>query len=254
LSSNDTTLRFYNDLADLYHLVYEDWPSRVERQGQILSDLIRFHWPAATNITDVACGIGTQALGLAQHGFQIAASDLSVRAVERANGEASKREVVMSARVDDMRELRSHADESADVVIACDNAIPHLLTDDEIRTSFRAFHRVTRPGGGCIISVRDYDRIERVGRQLFPFGVRSSGEDLVSLFQFWDFESPTTYKLNFYFVFDNGRRVETRVFRARYYAVSIDTLMRLMTEAGFRDVRRIDDVFFQPLILGMTLK
>jgi SAM-dependent methyltransferase len=247
--SSETPVRFYDDLAGQYHLIYEDWPRSMEHQGRVLSSLIRSEWPHASAIADVACGIGTQAIPLASQGFTVAASDLSESAVQRATGEASLRQVSINARVDDMRRLQSHDDSSADVVIACDNAIPHLLSNEEILTGLRQLCRVTRPGGGCILSVRDYARIERSGRHLVPFGIRSVGAQVVSLFQVWDFEGET-YKLSFFFVYDDGKRVETRVFRARYYAVTIDVLLDLMERAGFTRVRRIDDLFFQPLILG----
>lgn len=246
---SDPTVAFYDDLAELYHLIYEDWPRSVEHQGQVLSDLIGSEWPGAKAVADVACGIGTQALGLAARGFAVAASDLSEAALRRATREASVRRVSIHPRLDDMRVLRTHDDMSADVVLAGDNAIPHLLSNDEILTALRQFFRVTRPGGGCVISVRDYSRVEHRGRHFYPYGVRALGEGTVSLFQVWDFEGER-YHLNFYFVFDDGARVETRVFRARYYAVTIDTLMRLMQTAGFTNVRRIDDLFFQPLVIG----
>jgi hypothetical protein len=38
--------------------------------------------------------------------------------------------------------------------------------------------------------------------------------------------------------------------RSVYYAVGIPRLMELMSEAGFSDVRRLDEKFFQPMILG----
>ena len=238
-------MKFYDDLADYYHLIYPDWDASIERQGDVLANLIRSEWSGAASIADVACGIGTQSLGLAARGFSVEASDLSPRAVERASREAAARDFAIHARVDDMRELRTHS--SSDVVIACDNAVPHLLSDDEILSAFRQFHRVARRG--CIISVRDYASLPRAGRPVFPFGVQQIDRDLVTMTQVWDFHGDI-YDLNFYFVFDDGSRVDTRVFRAKYYAVTIDKLIALMQRAGFKNVRRLDDLFFQPLILG----
>jgi len=39
--------------------------------------------------------------------------------------------------------------------------------------------------------------------------------------------------------------------RSTCYAISIAKLMTLMARAGFADVRRIDHVFFQPVLLGV---
>jgi len=47
-------VQFYDELADLYHLIYEDWSVSVERQGRLLAELIRARWPAAVSVADVA--------------------------------------------------------------------------------------------------------------------------------------------------------------------------------------------------------
>jgi hypothetical protein len=60
-----------------------------------------------------------------------------------------------------MRAAHDHHGREFDVVIACNNAIPHLLSDDEILLAFRQMRDCTRPGGGCLVTVRDYDREER---------------------------------------------------------------------------------------------
>jgi hypothetical protein len=38
---------FYDDLAPLYHLVYENWEATVARQGTALASLIGEEWGAA---------------------------------------------------------------------------------------------------------------------------------------------------------------------------------------------------------------
>ena len=38
--------------------------------------------------------------------------------------------------------------------------------------------------------------------------------------------------------------------RSRYDTISTARLCDLMRVAGFRDVRRVDDVFYQPVLVG----
>ena len=76
----------------------------------------------------MACGIGTQSLGLAQRGFTVTASDLSERAIARARDEAARRGLRIEFSVCDMRTAQAHHGRQFDVVIYCDNSITHLLT------------------------------------------------------------------------------------------------------------------------------
>jgi ubiquinone/menaquinone biosynthesis C-methylase UbiE len=51
---------FYDGLAPLYHLVYENWEASIERHGKALDSIIRSCLgETPQSILDVACGIGT---------------------------------------------------------------------------------------------------------------------------------------------------------------------------------------------------
>jgi SAM-dependent methyltransferase len=246
-----TSKDFYEKLAPFYHLVYQDWPQSIQRQAAQLNTLIKAQWgDDIQTILDVACGIGTQALGLAQLNYQVVASDLSPAAVERAKQEARKRGLDITFSVADMRQAYTHHQQQVDVVIACDNAVPHLLTDEDILQAFQQFFHCTRPGGGVIITVRDYDKEERSGMHLKPEGVRFENGQRYILFQVWEFEGDI-YEISLYVVKDEGgQECQTQVMRGQYYAIGTDKLMNLMTQAGYEQVKRLDGVFFQPVIIG----
>lgn len=244
---------FYDRLSPFYHLIYADWEASVEGHGEVLSAVIREVFGAgAREVLDAACGIGTQALGLASRGFRVAGSDVSEREIERARDEAAARGLSIPFSVADLRHLGDHHERPFDVVLACDNALPHILSDEEIAAAFRETYRCCRPGGGFVISVRDYDALELGGTQLKPYGVRTVGSTRYLVFQVWDFPVDDVYTVSMYFVSDDGDgECEAEVVRTRYYAIGIDRLMELAREAGFREVRRIDGRFFQPLVVGV---
>ena len=59
------------------------------------------------------------------------------------------------------------------------------------------------------------------------------------------------YDLSMYFIEDRGgSECISHVMRSKYYAVPVDRLVELMSEAGFQSVCRIDGRFFQPLVAG----
>ena len=93
----------------------------------------------------MSCGIGTQALGLAELGYSISASDLSEKRLSEQK-EAERRKLAIQFSVADM--LNAHAQHGAgfDVLISCDNSVPHLLTDDDLLSAFRQFFDCLKPG------------------------------------------------------------------------------------------------------------
>jgi SAM-dependent methyltransferase len=242
---------FYDELAPLYHLIHQDWDASVRRQGEQLSALIKTEWPNSKRVLDVSCGIGTQAIGLAEHGYSVAGSDISVSAVGRAEHEARARGAKVLFSVCDMRQSHEYHGSGFDVVISCDNSLPHLLTDDDLLLALKEMLACLSAGGGCIVSVRDYEKEER-GRNMFkPYGVRIEKDKRYLIFQVWDFEGDH-YDLAFYFVEEDlsSPMVKTHVMRSRYYAISIAWLLDLMRQAGFSNVRRLDHVFYQPVLVG----
>jgi SAM-dependent methyltransferase len=251
----------YDDFAAEYHLLFEDWDASQVRQAERLQNIIHQYWPertiTGTEILDAACGIGTQALALAALGYKVTASDLSAGAVERAEREAKARSLSISHCVADMRELTAvHGTEQFDLVIACDNSVPHLLSDADILRAFRQFYACTRPGGGCLITVRDYAAEEQSGTHFKPMQTHKKADGSYTiLFQIWDFQDEPgdgpIYDLALYLIQDDGNpSPQTKVFRSRYYAVTTDRLLSLMHKAGFADAIRVDKLFYQPVLVG----
>jgi SAM-dependent methyltransferase len=245
------TVDFYSALAPVFHLVYPDWEATIQRQASDLDTLIREQWGSASGmVLDVACGVGTQALGLAKLGYSVTASDIAGTAVERARREAEQRGLSIDFSVGDMREVSSQSRQPFDLVIACDNSVPHLLSDADILEAFKQFFDCLRAGGGCIISVRDYEQEDLSRQQVKPFGVRMSNGARWLVGQVWD-PRPPLYDLTMYFVEDRGTaECRTLAMRSTYYAIGTGKLADLMRAAGFADVRRLDGRFFQPLVIG----
>ena len=173
------TKTFYDELAPYYHLLYPDWEASMVRQSHGLAAVLQeFGVPPGAPILDAACGIGTQALGLSMLGYQVTASDLAPAAVARASREAESRGLHIAFSVADLRELAAVFSAPFAAVLACDNAVPHLLSDREILRAFSQCHRTLAPGGVLLISVRDYAAIERRSPDVRPYGSRTEGRCL----------------------------------------------------------------------------
>lgn len=246
---------YYNHLAPYYKYIYADWDASVQRQADALAGVIHEYFgDMVQRVLDAACGIGTQSIGLAQLGYQVTASDISPGELEQARIEAVKRELKIEFKVADMRDLSLFRRGVFDLVMACDNAIPHLLGEEEILKAFREFYRCAVPDGGCLVTIRDYEKIVRGGRRMNPRTVHETEEGKLLLFDLWEFDGDF-YDFTTYAMLDKGENVvETQVIRGgRYYCVTVSQLEKLMLEAGFKNVVTLRERFFQPLILGMKV-
>ena len=117
----------YDDIAEVYHLVYEDWEVAVRRFGRALHvQLTETLGDVPLRILDVSCGIVTQVLGLAAHGHRVVGSDLSPGAIARAQREARSRGLDVDLKVADMRRCDVEHGTGFDAVVCCDNSLPHL--------------------------------------------------------------------------------------------------------------------------------
>jgi SAM-dependent methyltransferase len=246
-----TATDFYDDLAPYYHLIYEDWEQAIAKQGAVLAGLLqRYGVVPGQEVLDASCGIGTQTIGLLRHGYVVTSSDLSPGAIERLRAELARRGLQATTRIDDLRLLQQAAPGSFAAVISCDNSIPHLLDDAKILQALRSCLRSLRPGGAAVFSVRDYANIPRRNPDLRLHSLRSDGEARALAYQLWEWDGDQ-YELRMYLTRDDGGGgCETRVFRGRYYAVTIARLLELMAEAGYAGICRLDGEFFQPLLVG----
>lgn len=248
---------FYDRLAPYYDLLYRNWSEAVEEQGVALSGLLqRLRVTPGNEVLDAACGIGTQALGLALAGYRVSASDLSAAAVRRLQKEAQWRGLDIRCRVDDLRVLGQAESRALAAVLACDNSVPHLRSDSEILQCFRAMHDSLRTAGVVVISVRDYAKIHRVPSEVRPYGVQQKEGHRFLAVQVWDWDADgERYTVSMYLTHEDVQgRCDTQVLRSRYYAVSVERLAELLGQAGFGEIQRHDDVLFQPVLTARRVR
>ncbi|MGW1797582.1 class I SAM-dependent methyltransferase [Streptomyces sp. NPDC001984] len=247
---------FYDRLAPDYHLIFPDWDASMARQATVLDGLVRARLGAGPHrVLDCACGIGTQAIGLALTGHRVVGTDLSPVAVTRAAAEAAHRSIALPAAAADMRALPFRP-AVFDAVVCADNALPHLLTDADLETALRDMRRVLRDNGMLLVTVRDYDELRRDHPASTPPQVSGTGEGRVVTFQLWHWhDDGERYDLEHFQLRPAGTGWEVHVRRTAYRALTRGRLTDAATAAGFTDVtwhEPADSAFYQPLLTAQV--
>ncbi|HEY4303666.1 MAG TPA: class I SAM-dependent methyltransferase [Gemmatimonadaceae bacterium] len=244
-----TNRAFYDAFAPRYHLIYENWNASIARQGTALDTLIREHFHETKHVTDVAVGIGTQALGLASLGYHITGSDLSLGAVTRARVEAESRALHLDLHVADFQRL-PFAGARTDLVLCADNSLPHVASRDAVQSTLAEWRRCLRPGGGCLISMRDYGEPRPEGIiEERPYGERTWNEHRYLLRQMWRWQGPR-YKTSLEMIPLDANAPAIEPIVATYLAISPVDVAQSMRDVGFHNVTRIDERFFQPILIA----
>ncbi|HUX88199.1 MAG TPA: class I SAM-dependent methyltransferase [Chloroflexota bacterium] len=251
----DLTRAFYDQLASSYDLIYGDWDQAMRRQAETLDRLIQAELgPGPFRLLDCTCGIGTQAIGLAALGHLVHATDLSAAEVERAKQIAAAHTVSLTFGVADVRSLADEVAGSYEVVISVDNALPHLLTDDDLILAMHNVARKLEPGGLFLASIRDYDQIltERPRADQPRVFDGPTGRRIV--FQVWDWaDDGRTYLVHLFIVQQVDGSWQTSHFATHYRALRRDDLTGFLERAGFGPVRWLSPAesgFYQPIVLG----
>lgn len=243
-----TDLRgFYDELAERYDLMYADWQAGITRQGAALDALLTAALgPGPHRVLDSACGIGTQALGLAALGHRVTGTDLSPCAVARAAREAKARGLALPVAAADMRQL-PFPEGSFDAVVCADNALPHLLTAHEVTAALAEMLRVLRPGGLLLLSTRPYGELRRARPLSDPPRVRTDPDGQRTItFQLWHWHADgARYDLEFFQLLPSGRTWTTRVSSATYWALPEEETAAFAVAAGF-----VDPVWHDPAAIG----
>jgi len=244
---------FYETLAEYYHLLFDNWDKSIERQAGVLNPLIVEHTGRPSlNLLDFACGIGTQAIGFAQAGHRVVASDSSRAAVLRAEREARQRDLDISFFVSDMTSLGEIAKRDFNVVAAFDNALPHL-TPFQIRTAVRAAGSKLEPHGLFIASIRDYDNLilQRPTVQGPAFFGKAGERRIVH--QVWDWIDEEKYTVHLYITRQSDGAWTAQHFATEYRCLLRDELASALTSAGFEQVQWLmpeESGFYQPIVLA----
>jgi SAM-dependent methyltransferase len=250
-----TPEQFYDALASEYHLLFDDWWSAAQWHGQVIAGILAQRGITKGRLLDCTCGIGTQALPLATLGHDVTATDVSAAAVDRARVEAAARGIDVDFRVSDVRDIRDHVEGAYDVVISCDNALPHLLTDEDLQRALNSLRACLRPGGLLLSSLRDYEALRLTRPDGVPISVHGDVGSRHGSGQSWQWSADADYVDIELFTFTElaAGSWQARSGTTRYRALRRVQLESLLVSAGFTAIQWLTPEvtgYYQPVVLA----
>ena len=244
---------FYNSLACDYDKLFLDWEKTTREQAIILDKIFTdMGFDKSARVLDCACGIGTQAIGLAAIGYSITASDISDGELAEAKKRAEKNNVSIRFEHADFCRLDEVFSEKFDIIIAMDNALPHMMTRDALSSAVKSITDRLSPGGIFVASIRDYDRLLEEKPPYSPPYIHETDNGKRISFQLWSWQDDC-YKLTQY-ILDDGASLKASKFDCEYRAVRRDELTELLSESGCSKVTwkfSEETGFYQPVVIAI---
>ena len=246
------TQNFYDNMATQYDKLFQDWQSTTREQAVILDKMFsECGFDRDAQILDCACGIGTQAIGLASLGYQVTASDISDGELAEAKERAEKNAVQIRFEHADFCALSDTFQVQFDIVIAMDNALPHMLSSDALEKAISSIAAQTRPGGIIVASIRDYDSILAEKPSYSPPYIHKTEKGQRVSFQTWGWKDEN-YRLTQYII-DDEESLRISKFECEYRATRREEFTRLFLANGCYDVVwnfPEETGFYQPIVVA----
>lgn len=248
----DITQTFYDNLASQYDKLFLDWQSTTQEQAVILNQLFSDNgFDKTARVLDCACGIGTQAIGLASFGYHVTASDISDGELAEAKERAAKNNVTIRFEHADFCALSETFSEPFDIVIAMDNALPHMLSKEALGAAIKSITGQIAEGGMFVASIRDYDALLKDKPPYSPPYIHKTESGQRVSFQTWTWNDDH-YTLVQYIIDDEGT-LQISKFQCEYRATKRQELTDLLLANGCKDVKWLftdETGFYQPIVIA----
>jgi SAM-dependent methyltransferase len=149
----------YDELAAVYEFLVPEPLLTPEGAAAAFAAVVADVAPGA-RVLDCACGTGTLAVGLAQQGFAVTATDASGAMVEATRALAARHGVDVRAERCAWDALPQCGwDDAFDAVLCVGNSLTHAPGSDGRRAALRAMGAVLRLGGVLAITSRDWEAL-----------------------------------------------------------------------------------------------
>jgi SAM-dependent methyltransferase len=215
---------FYDRMVGRY--AFEQWKENFERLGK------RYDLDASRT-ADVACGTGLASRYLDGQGAEVYAFDISLQMLREAAKASSGGRGPKLLR-QDMRYLLPPV--PVPLLICATDSLNHLLREDDIRRTIKAFYAALYPGGHALFDMNSAWQL-REGSDSEPWEFEVEGARMRWVSAWSEKDRTATLELAFFGAGKNGKEV-TEVHRERAY--SPEWVLEVLGRAGFGRAEVLD--------------
>ncbi len=227
----------YTDFAYLYDIFMEDVP--YEKWADLLSSLFKTYGENVVSVLDLGCGTGTLTELLSDKGYEMTGVDISEDMLSVASAKAFEADKDILYINQDMRELELI--EKQDAIVSVCDSINYMITDEDIRETFKHVHGALKKDG---LFIFDFNTIYKYETVIGDTTIAENREDCSFIWE--NYYNPedniNEYDVTFFTRISEddeifSRFMETHVQRG----YNLEQMKKFAQEAGFIFVRAIDE-------------
>ena len=228
----------YSSFAQVYDLFMDNVP--YEEWSQRITDLLKEYGIEDGLLLDLGCGTGKLTRIMEEKGFDMIGVDNSFEMLDIAR-ETSKESILYL--LQDMREFELYGTVRA-VYSACDS-VNYILEEEDLRSVFSLVNNYLDPKGIFIFDINTKYKYEELLAENTIAETREEGSFIWD--NFYDTEDEINeYDLTLYIKDEDARFVR---FQETHYqrCYTVDTIQRLLKEAGMEFVAAFDEYSNNPV-------
>ncbi len=184
----------------LYDALSGDYDRFVAWRGRLAYELPfieqQLSATGARRVLDVACGTGMHAIALAERGYRVTGTDLSVGMIDRARLNVREAGLEIPFVAAGFGDLAEKVGGDFDALLCLGNSLPHVLSLEALQKTVEDFAAVLRPGGLLFIQSRNFDAVMGGGKRWMEPQAHQEGDREWLFVRFYDYSPDGTLTFN----------------------------------------------------------
>lgn len=220
---------------DIYDLLENESRDTITREHY----KALFSGKSIKTLLDVSIGTGSMTLPLSDLGVQLSGSDLSQKMLSRCQTKCDTRNIPITLKCSDFRNITNAFSEKFDCVASTGNSLGYVPNEDVLQT-LEQMDSLVKQGGYIYLDLRNWDLILSEKPRYYLYNPSFIGETRVNLMQFWDYLPDNSLDFNLLYTFEqNNRIVQTEHFVEHYFPIRRQPLIDKLMQLGYKEIETL---------------